>query len=261
MLKEGCAGMRKPIIAGNWKMNKTLAEAKSFAEEVKGLVPHHDKMDSVICAPALFLQNLVEITEGSDVKIGAQNMHFEESGAFTGEISPNALADLGVHYVIIGHSERREMFNETDESVNQKTLAAFKYNLTPIVCCGETLEQRENGETMEFVGSQVQKALAGLTEEQLKQTVVAYEPIWAIGTGKSSTSKDANDVCAHIRQVISQTFSEDVANAIRIQYGGSVKPENIKEYMAQPDIDGALVGGASLEARSFLQLLEAGSYE
>ncbi|WP_342432947.1 triose-phosphate isomerase [Neobacillus sp. FSL H8-0543] len=253
--------MRKPIIAGNWKMNKTLAEAKSFAEEVKGLVPPHEKMDSVICAPALFLQKLVEITEGSDVKIGAQNMHFEESGAFTGEISPNALADLGVHYVIIGHSERREMFNETDESVNLKTLAAFKYNLTPIVCCGETLEQRENGETMEFVGSQVQKALAGLTDEQLKQTIVAYEPIWAIGTGKSSTSKDANDVCAHIRRVISQTFSEDVANAVRIQYGGSVKPENIKEYMAQSDIDGALVGGASLEAGSFLQLLEAGSYE
>ena len=253
--------MRKPIIAGNWKMNKTLAEAKSFTEEVKGLVPQSDKIDSVICAPALFLQNLVEITEGTEVKIGAQNMHFEENGAFTGEISPKPLSEIGVQYVIIGHSERREMFNETDESVNLKTLAAFKYNLTPIVCCGETLEQRENGETMDFVGSQVQKALAGLTDEQVKQTVIAYEPIWAIGTCKSSTSQDANDVCAHIRQVVGQQFSEDVANAVRIQYGGSVKPENIKEYMAQPDIDGALVGGASLEARSFLQLLEAGSYE
>lgn len=253
--------MRKPIIAGNWKMNKTLAEANSFAEEVKGLVPHSDKIDSIICAPALFLQNLVEITEGSDVKIGAQNMHFEESGAFTGEISPKPLAEIGVQYVIIGHSERREMFNETDESVNQKTHAAFKYNLTPIVCCGETLEQRENGETMDFVASQIQKALTGLSADQVKQTVIAYEPIWAIGTGKSSTSQDANDVCAHIRQVIGQQFSEDVANAVRIQYGGSVKPENIKEYMSQPDIDGALVGGASLDARSFLQLLEAGSYE
>ncbi|WP_223592068.1 triose-phosphate isomerase [Neobacillus bataviensis] len=253
--------MRKPIIAGNWKMNKTISEAKSFAEEVKGLVPAPDKMDSVICAPALFLQNLLEVTAGSDVKIGAQNMHFEESGAFTGEISPQALADLGVQYVIIGHSERREMFNETDDSVNKKTLAAFKYNLTPIVCCGETLEQRENGETNQLVGDQVAKALAGLTEDQVKQTVIAYEPIWAIGTGKSSTSKDANDVCAHIRQVIAQQFSQDVADAVRIQYGGSVKPENIKEYMAQSDIDGALVGGASLDAQSFLQLLEAGKYE
>ncbi|MDN3019752.1 triose-phosphate isomerase [Paenibacillus sp. BSR1-1] len=253
--------MRKPIIAGNWKMNKTISEAKSFAEEVKGLVPAPDKMDSVICAPALFLQNLLEVTAGSDVKIGAQNMHFEESGAFTGEISPKALADLGVQYVIIGHSERREMFNETNDSVNKKTLAAFKYNLTPIVCCGETLEQRENGETNQLVGEQVAKALAGLTEDQVKQTVIAYEPIWAIGTGKSSTSKDANDVCAHIRQVIAQQFSQDVADAVRIQYGGSVKPENIKEYMAQSDIDGALVGGASLEAQSFLQLLEAGKYE
>lgn len=253
--------MRKPIIAGNWKMQKTLSEAKSFAEEVKGLVPAADKMDSVICAPALFLQALVEAVKGTEVKIGAQNMHFEESGAFTGEISPKALADLGVQYVIIGHSERREMFNETDESVNKKVLSSFKYNLTPIVCCGETLEQRENGDTMSLVGDQIEKALTGLTDEQVKQTVIAYEPIWAIGTGKSSTAADANEVCAHIRQVIAKQFSQDVANAVRIQYGGSVKPGNIKEYMAQPDIDGALVGGASLEPQSFLQLLEAGKNE
>jgi triosephosphate isomerase (TIM) len=253
--------MRKPIIAGNWKMQKTLGEAKSFIEEVSGLVPSKDQIESVICAPALFLERLVEATKESDVEIGAQNMHFEESGAFTGEISPKALEDLGVKYVIIGHSERREMFNETDESVNKKTLAAFKYNLTPIVCCGETLEQRENGETMEFVGSQIQQGLAGLTDEQVKQTVIAYEPIWAIGTGKSSTAADANEVCAHIRQVVGEKFSQEVAEAVRIQYGGSVKPENIQEYMAQPDIDGALVGGASLEAKSYLQLLEAGSNE
>ncbi|MEH7107793.1 triose-phosphate isomerase [Bacillus sp. JJ1764] len=253
--------MRKPIIAGNWKMNKTLSEAKSFAEEVKGLVPASEKMESVICAPALFLQSLVETTKGTNVKIGAQNMHFEESGAFTGEISPKALADLGVQYVIIGHSERREMFNETDETVNKKALAAFKYNLTPIVCCGETLEQRENGETMNLVGSQIEKALAGMTDDQVKQTVIAYEPIWAIGTGKSSTSADANEVCAHIRQVIAKQFSQDIANEVRVQYGGSVKPENIKEYMAQSDIDGALVGGASLEPQSFLQLLEGGKNE
>jgi triosephosphate isomerase (TIM) len=250
--------MRKPIIAGNWKMHKTLSEAKKFIEDVNGLVPSNDKVESVVCAPALFLGQLVEAAKNYDLKIGAQNMHFEESGAFTGEISPKALEDIGVNYVIIGHSERREMFNETDETVNKKTLAAFKYNLTPIVCCGETLEQRENGETNELVGSQVTKALEGLTEDQLKQTVIAYEPIWAIGTGKSSTAEDANETCAHIRKVLAERFSSEVAEAIRIQYGGSVKPGNIKEYMAQSDIDGALVGGASLETDSFLQLLEAG---
>ena len=253
--------MRKPIIAGNWKMHKTLSEAKSFAEEVTGLVPSKNEIESVICAPALFLSSLVETTKDHDVEIGAQNMHFEEKGAFTGETSPAALADLGVKYVILGHSERREMFNETDETVNKKTLAAFKYNLTPIVCCGETLEQRENGETNELVGNQVKKALEGLTEEQVKQTVIAYEPIWAIGTGKSSSAQDANEVCAHIRKVVAEQFSQETADAVRIQYGGSVKPENIKEYMGQPDIDGALVGGASLEVQSFLQLLEAGKYE
>ncbi|KKK39416.1 triosephosphate isomerase [Mesobacillus campisalis] len=253
--------MRKPIIAGNWKMHKTLSEAKKFIEDVNGLVPSNEKVESVVCAPALFLGQLVEATKGSDVSIGAQNMHFEESGAFTGEISPKALQDLGVKYVIIGHSERREMFNETDDSVNKKTLSAFKYNLTPIVCCGETLEQRENGETNELVGNQVKQALTGLTEEQVKQTVIAYEPIWAIGTGKSSTAQDANEVCAHIRQVVGEQFSQEAAEAVRIQYGGSVKPGNIQEYMSQPDIDGALVGGASLETDSFLQLLEAGSHE
>ncbi|MGD6842874.1 triose-phosphate isomerase [Bacillus infantis] len=253
--------MRKSIIAGNWKMHKTLPEAKSFLEEINGLVPSKESVDTVVCAPALFLERLVESAEGHDVAIGAQNMHFEESGAFTGEISPKALQDIGVSYVVLGHSERREMFNETDEAVNKKTLAAFNYNLTPIVCVGESLEQRENGETTEIVGSQVKKALAGLTEDQVKQTVIAYEPIWAIGTGKSSTSADANEVCAHIRQVVGEEFSSAAAEAIRIQYGGSVKPENIKEYMAQPDIDGALVGGASLEPNSFLQLLEAGKNE
>ncbi|MBD1383531.1 triose-phosphate isomerase [Metabacillus arenae] len=250
--------MRKPIIAGNWKMNKVMSEAKSFVEEVKSLVPSPEKMDAVVCAPALFLDRLVEITADTDVKIGAQNMHFEESGAFTGEVSPVALKDLNVEYVILGHSERREMFAETDETVNKKTLAAFKHGLTPIVCCGETLEEREAGKTNNLVGEQVQKALEGLTADQVKQTVIAYEPIWAIGTGKSSTSEDANEVCAHIRGVIADQFSQEVADSVRIQYGGSVKPANIKEYMAQPDIDGALVGGASLEPQSFLQLLEAG---
>ncbi|MDQ0273429.1 triose-phosphate isomerase [Cytobacillus purgationiresistens] len=253
--------MRKPIIAGNWKMHKTMAEAKSFIEEINGLVPDEMDMDTVVCAPALFLERLVEGVEGSPIEIGAQNMHFEESGAFTGEISPAALQDLGVKYVILGHSERREMFNETDEAVNKKALTAFSHDLTPIVCVGETLEQRENGDTKSFVGRQVEKALLGLTEEQLQKTVIAYEPIWAIGTGKSSTAADANEVCAYIREVVAKQFSQTAADAIRIQYGGSVKPANIEEYMAQPDIDGALVGGASLDSSSFLQLLEAGKYE
>jgi triosephosphate isomerase (TIM) len=253
--------MRKPIIAGNWKMHKTLSEAVSFVKEVKGLIPSAEKVDSVICAPALFLERLVQAVQGTDLKIGAQNMHFAESGAYTGEISPMALKDIGVTYVIIGHSERREMFAETDETVNKKVMAAFTHGLTPIVCCGETLEQRESGQTNEIVGAQVEKALEGLTEEQAKQVVIAYEPIWAIGTGKSSTAEDANAVCGHIRSVIAKKFSQEVADAVRIQYGGSVKPNNIKEFLAQEHIDGALVGGASLEPQSFLQLVEAGNHE
>ncbi|MCQ6275679.1 triose-phosphate isomerase [Bacillus sp. V3B] len=253
--------MRKPIIAGNWKMFKVLSEANTFMEQVKSSVPSKDKIESVVCAPALFLESLVSIAKESDVEIGAQNMHFEESGAFTGEISAVALEALGVKYVILGHSERREMFNETDEAVNKKIVTAFNHHLVPIVCVGETLEQRESGITNEFVAGQVQKALAGLSPEQVKQVVIAYEPIWAIGTGKSSTAKDANVVCAHIRSVVAEQFSIDVAEEVRIQYGGSVKPANIKEYMAESDIDGALVGGASLEAVSFLQLLEAGKSE
>jgi triosephosphate isomerase (TIM) len=255
------SNMRKPIIAGNWKMNKTLPEAKNFMGEISGVVPAKDKMESVVCAPALFLESLVSLSMNSNVEIGSQNMHFEDKGAFTGEISPVALEDLGVKYVILGHSERREMFNETNEGVNKKVLAAFNHHLIPIVCVGETLEQRESGLAKAFVKNQVQKALAGLSEEQAKKVVIAYEPIWAIGTGESSTAQDANEVCAHIRSVVARQFSNDVAEALRIQYGGSVTPENIKEYMAQEDIDGALVGGASLDATSFLQLLEAGIYE
>jgi len=253
--------MRKPIIAGNWKMHKTLSEAVSFVEEVKGLIPPAQKVDSVVCAPALFLERLVQSAKGTELKIGAQNMHFEASGAFTGEISPVALQDIGVTHVIIGHSERREMFAETDETVNKKVISAFKHGLTPIVCCGETLEERESSKTSEVVGTQVAKALEGLTGEDVKQVVIAYEPIWAIGTGKSSTAEDANEVCGHIRSVIAEKFSQEIADAVRIQYGGSVKPENIEQFLAQEHIDGALVGGASLEPKSFLQLVEAGNNE
>ncbi|WP_078429937.1 triose-phosphate isomerase [Alkalihalobacterium alkalinitrilicum] len=250
--------MRKPIIAGNWKMNKTMGGALQFVDQVKGNVPSSEQVDSVVCAPALFLDALVKSVEGTELKVGAQNMHFEESGAFTGEISPVALADVGVNYVIIGHSERREMFNETDETVNQKVKAAFSHNLVPIMCCGETLEQREAGQTNSLVGEQVQKGLASLTEDQVNQVVIAYEPIWAIGTGKSSSAEEANETCAHVRKVVAEMYSQEIADAVRIQYGGSVKPANIAEYLGQSDIDGALVGGASLEADSFLQLLEAG---
>ncbi|MDO6657914.1 MULTISPECIES: triose-phosphate isomerase [Bacillaceae] len=250
--------MRKPIIAGNWKMNKTLTETKSFVDEVKGLIPNGDRVDSVVCAPALFLDYLTDELEGTALQVGAQNMHFEENGAFTGEISPVALNDLGVGYVILGHSERRELFGETDEVVNQKTHSAFKHNLTPIICVGETLEQRESNVTEDVVKEQVQKAIAGLTNEQVAQSVIAYEPIWAIGTGKTATSDQANDVCAFIRGVLKDETSDETANAVRIQYGGSVKPGNIDELMGKSDIDGALVGGASLDAKSFLQLLEAG---
>lgn len=221
-------------------------------------IPAGEQVETVVCPPAIYLETLVSMAAETEVGIGAQNMHYEEKGAFTGEISPAALEDLGVKYVIIGHSERREMFNETDEVVNKKIAAAFYHHLVPIVCVGETLAQRESGITNEVVAGQVERALAGLTDEQVKQVVIAYEPIWAIGTGKSSTPQDANEVCAHIRSVVAGQFSQDTADAVRIQYGGSVKPENIKEYLAQADIDGALVGGASLESASFLQLVEAG---
>ena len=251
--------MRKPIIAGNWKMNKTKAEALSFAQEVKGAIPSKDKVESVICAPDLFLDSLIQETEGTDLFIGAQNMYHEESGAFTGETSPVALKDIGAEFVIIGHSERRELFGETDSSVNKKVHAAFKHQLKPILCVGETLEERESNKTSEVVTTQVTTALKGLSEDEVKATIIAYEPIWAIGTGKTASSEDANETCGVIRKVVQDTLSEAAAASIRIQYGGSVKPANIKELLSQSDIDGALVGGASMDPSSFLQLVEAGN--
>ncbi|MFC7394565.1 triose-phosphate isomerase [Scopulibacillus cellulosilyticus] len=248
--------MRKPIIAGNWKMNLTLSEAHDFVTEVKRLVPPEDTVDSVICAPALFLDKLIEDTQGKELKIGAQNMHFEESGAYTGEISPVMLKDIGVSYVILGHSERRAMFAETNETVNKKVHAAFKHQLIPIICVGETLEERENGDTKSLVKEQVSKAFEGISADQAQTAVIAYEPVWAIGTGKSASVEDANEVCRFIRQTLVELYDQATADAVRIQYGGSVKPENIKTFMAESDIDGALVGGASLKPESFLQLLE-----
>ncbi|WP_239750425.1 triose-phosphate isomerase [Mammaliicoccus sp. H-M34] len=250
--------MRKPIIAGNWKMNKTVQEAKDFVNELPAL-PDTNEVDSVICAPTLQLDALVNLTKegvAQGLQIGAQNAYFEDNGAFTGETSPSALEDLGVKYVVLGHSERREYFGETDEDVNKKALAVFSHNMTPIICVGETLEEREAGKAESVVGGQVEAALKGFSKDQVKSTVIAYEPIWAIGTGKSSTSEDANQMCAHVRNVVAGAFSQEEADALRVQYGGSVKPENIKEYMAQSDIDGALVGGASLKVDSFVALLE-----
>ncbi|WP_274648549.1 triose-phosphate isomerase [Paenibacillus humicola] len=247
--------MRKPIIAGNWKMFKTVSEASQFFADVKGKA-EVDGVESVICAPFTALPALVEAAKGTSIAIGAQNLHFEDSGAYTGEISGVMLKDLGVKYVIIGHSERRAYFAETDETVNKKVHAAFKHGLTPIVCVGEKLEEREAGQTKDVCKVQTEAAFQGLSADQAAEVVIAYEPIWAIGTGKSSTSEDAEDVIAYIRGIVEGLYGAATAAAVRIQYGGSVKPGNIREYMAQPDIDGALVGGASLEAASYIQLVE-----
>ncbi|WP_062532199.1 triose-phosphate isomerase [Jeotgalibaca dankookensis] len=249
--------MRKPIIAGNWKMNKTAEEAHAFIEAVKNKIPSNDNVDSVVGAPTLFLEKMVEDTKGTELKVAAQNSYFEDSGAFTGEVSPYALGELGVDYVILGHSERREYFHETDEDVNKKVHAVFRNGMTPIVCCGETLEQREAGETAEWIKGQITNALKDLTEGQVSNLVIAYEPIWAIGTGKSSSAEEADETCGVVRETVADLYSRAVSDAVRIQYGGSVKPENIAEYMAKDNIDGALVGGASLEPESFLKLLEA----
>lgn len=247
--------MRTPIIAGNWKMFKTVPEAKAFIEEIKGKAEVAG-VESVICAPFTNLPALVEAVKGTAIKIGAQNVHFEEDGAYTGEISGVMLKDLGVDYVIIGHSERRAYFAESDEIVNKKAHAAFKHGITPIICVGEKLEEREADQTKAVCKVQTEGALKGLTAERVSQVVIAYEPIWAIGTGKSSTAQDANEVISYIRELVKGLYGEAVSNAVRIQYGGSVKPENVVEYMGQSDIDGALVGGASLQPTSFVQLVE-----
>lgn len=250
--------MRKKVIAGNWKMHKTLAEAEQFIEEAVAKVPHDDGVEAIVCAPYPFLASLVEKAKGSPIKISAQNMHEAEEGAYTGEVSPVMLQDIGVTHVVLGHSERREYFHETNEMVNKKAQAAFKHQLTPIICVGETLEQREANETKNHIETQVKEAIDGLSPDQVASTIIAYEPVWAIGTGKTASNEDANEVCQHIRQVVKEVVSSEVAAKLIIQYGGSVKPANINELLATTDIDGALVGGASLEAESFVQLVEAG---
>lgn len=246
--------MRKPIIAGNWKMNKMPEEAAAMIKELAGLVKDTD-VEVVVCAPFTSLQAVKQAAEGTNIKTGAQNMHWEENGAYTGEISPTMLNALGIEYVIIGHSERREYFAETDETVNKKVHSAFAHGLIPIICVGETLEQREEGITRTLVEGQTREALKGLSVDHVKACVIAYEPIWAIGTGKTATSEDANEVIGYIRKTVAELFGQEAADAVRIQYGGSMKPQNAAELMAMAEIDGGLVGGASLKAQDFANIV------
>ena len=248
--------MRKPIIAGNWKMFKTRDEAINFILQVNNRVPSIDQVDSVICAQFTVLRCLVK-RQLENLRIGAQNMHFADEGAFTGEVSGTMLKSIGVSYVIIGHSERRAMFNETDEAINKKLHKAFEVELTPILCVGESLEEREGGLTEKKLEGQLVKDLEGLTKEQVANMVIAYEPIWAIGTGKTATSQVADETCGFVRSVVAKLYDQATADAIRIQYGGSVKTSNIDELMSMPNIDGALVGGASLKADDFVTLVNA----
>ncbi len=248
--------MRKPIIAGNWKMFKTRDEAINFILQVNNKVPSIDQVDSVICAQFTVLRCLVK-RQLENLRIGAQNMHFADEGAYTGEVSGLMLKSIGVSYVIIGHSERRAMFNETDESINKKLHKAFEVELTPILCVGESLDEREGGLTEKKLESQLVKDLEGLTKEQVANMVIAYEPIWAIGTGRTATSQVADETCGFVRSVVAKLYDQATADAIRIQYGGSVKTSNIDELMSMPNIDGALVGGASLKAEDFITLVNA----
>lgn len=238
---------RKKIIAGNWKMNKTPSEAKALVELLAPLVKNDD-VDVVYCVPAIDIVPVVEAVKGSNVAVGAENMYVEESGAYTGEIAPAMLVDAGVKYVIIGHSERREYFKEDDAFLNKKVLKALEHGLTPILCCGETLEQRESGVTLDWIRLQIKSDMQGVTAEQASSMVIAYEPIWAIGTGKTATADQAEEVCKAIRECIAEIYDTDTAEKIRIQYGGSMNAGNCKELLTKPDIDGGLIGGASLKA-------------
>ncbi len=247
--------MRIPFIAGNWKMFKTKEDAFIFAEEIKGLVGETD-VKVAICAPFTNLQLLKKVLEDTNIKVGAQNVHFEDEGAFTGEISVPMLEELAVDYCIIGHSERRQYFNETDENVNKKLVRLFNSPIIPILCVGEVLEDREAGKEKEVVEKQVKGALMNISASHVEKLVIAYEPVWAIGTGKTATPEDADDMCGFIRDTIEKLYGEDVALEVVIQYGGSVKPGNATEIMNMPNVDGALVGGASLVPTDFNQIID-----
>ena len=248
---------RKTIIAGNWKMNKTPSETKAFAEQFKAILPKTKWCDIVVCAPTVDLSAAVRAFKDSRIAVGAENVYFEKSGAYTGEISADMLADLGVRYVIVGHSERRALFGETDEIVNKKVLAALEAGLNPIICVGESLAQREMGVTMELIALQVKSALAGVGAEQMRRCVIAYEPLWAIGTGNTATSAQAQEVCASIRATLGKLYDLETAQTISILYGGSMNAGNAAELLAQPDIDGGLIGGASLKPVDFSKIVAA----
>ena len=252
---------RKTIIAGNWKMNKTASETKKFAEELKTVLPKAKWCEVVVCVPAVNIQAAIKAFKDMRVSIGAQNLFYEKSGAYTGEVSADMLKDLGVKYVIIGHSERRQYFGETDVSVNKKVHAALEAGLHPIICVGESLEQREMGITMELIALQIKAALCGVPAEKVRKCVVAYEPVWAIGTGKTATAEQAAEVCTLIRTTIRHMYGARIARSVTIQYGGSMKPSNAAELLAQPDIDGGLIGGAALKARDFTDIVNAANQD
>jgi triosephosphate isomerase len=247
--------MRIPFIAGNWKMFKTRAEAEAFALEFKDLYQGTD-IRAAICAPFTDLETLVKLFAGTGIGVGAQNVHFEEEGAFTGEVSVRMLEDIGVDYCIVGHSERRQYFAETNETVNLKLKKLLAGSIRPIMCCGESLEQRDSGVLFDFVKTQLVEGLAGISADDVKRVVIAYEPIWAIGTGRTATPEQAEEMCAFIRKTLIEMYDEETADEIIIQYGGSVKPANASEIMNQDEIDGALVGGASLKAADFMQIID-----
>ena len=248
--------MRTPVIAGNWKMNKTVAEAVALASEIKEKVAGVENVKIIVCPVFTAVKSVADVLKGTNVKVGAQDMYWETSGAFTGEVSGEMLLEAGAEYVIIGHSERRQYFGETNETVNKKLKKALSIGLKPIVCIGETLADRESGATEAVVEKQVREGFVGLTAEEMKGTIIAYEPVWAIGTGKTATAEQAEAVHAFVRNLVAQLWDKETADAVVIQYGGSMKPENVASLLAQPDIDGGLIGGAALKADSFEKLVK-----
>ena len=248
--------MRQPIIAGNWKMHMTNTEATVFVEKLKTLVADAS-CEVVVCPPFTAISTVADLAEDTPIRVGAQNVFHEESGAYTGEVSPSMLTDLGVSYVIVGHSERRSIFKEADRCVNKRVRIVLQHGMSPILCVGESLNQRESGETVAFIYSQLEMGLHGVPAEEMPEVVIAYEPIWAIGTGRTATAEQAGEVCQSIREKIATMYTPEIAEQVRILYGGSVKPENAKEILAQSHVDGALVGGASLKADSFAGIIKA----
>ena len=252
---------RKTVIAGNWKMNMTASETKQFAEELKKIMPRAKWCETLICVPSCNITTAMKAFKDLRITVGAENVYFEKSGAYTGEVSADMLKDLGVKYVIVGHSERRQYFCETDQIVNKKVHAALSAGISPIICVGESLEQRETGITESLIAMQVKSALYGVPADKLRRCIIAYEPIWAIGTGKTATAEQAGEVCSYIRAIIRELYGARVARSVTIQYGGSMNPSNAAELLAQPDIDGGLIGGASLKPEQFVAIINAANQE